>query len=61
MQTLDLFAELPFALASEQQTAPRTPAAPVAIAAEMFPAAEVRSIAPTALDRANAVTRSKNS
>ena len=42
-----------FNLASETQTAPSAPAVPAAQTDEMFGAGEVRSTAPTALDRAN--------
>lgn len=52
--------EIPFNLASEVQTAPAAPksAAPTG---EMFAAGEVRSTAPTAMDKANAAARARAS
>lgn len=54
----DLFGPdaIPFNLASERQAAPAAPAAPEEATTEMF-GAEVRTTAPTALDRANAAAR----
>lgn len=54
----DLFGDMPFNLASEQQRAPVAPPAPAAATGEMF-GSEVRTTAPTALDRANEAARAQ--